>query len=191
MEQAPALLVEAEDWVRAASEPQTNSVIVSASRQNILKIEQIIEQLDVADYAKLPPPQLITVTSGDPMQLAESLNQLYDQATGSRGRKALRIVGDPASNTIIVRAEEDEFAQIKTLAAALQQEASNQGLSIHVLRLTAAPAARVASAITEAFQTKATQANQPLAPRCETRLWGSCWMSDSRTMNLRVWASIR
>ncbi len=162
-EPAPTLLVEAEVWVRAAAEPQTNSVIISASRQNIRKIEQIIEQLDVADYAKLPPPQIIPVTSGDPMKLAESLNRLYDQATGSRGRRALRIVGDSTSNTIIVRAEEDEFAQIRTLAAALQQEASNQGLSIHVLRLTAAPAARVAAAITEAFQAKASQANQPLA----------------------------
>ncbi|MHC5004042.1 MAG: secretin N-terminal domain-containing protein, partial [Planctomycetota bacterium] len=59
--EVPTVLVESEEWVRASAEPQTNSVIISASRPNVLKIEQIIEQLDVADYAKLPPPQLIRV----------------------------------------------------------------------------------------------------------------------------------
>ena len=48
-EVAPTLLVENEDWVRASAEPQTNSVIVSASRKNLAKVEEIITQLDVAD----------------------------------------------------------------------------------------------------------------------------------------------
>ena len=137
----PTVLVEAEEWVRASAEEQTNSVIVSASRQNIGKIREIVTQLDVADYAKLPPPQLIVVESGDPEHLAQSLNTLYEQDGGSRGPKALRIVGDKSSNTIIVRAEEEEFAQIRALAEALQQEASDKGLAVHVLKLQAAPPA--------------------------------------------------
>jgi len=113
--------VEAEEWVRASAEQQTNSVVVSASRQNIRKIEQIIEQLDVADYAKLPAPRLIPVVSGDPEALAESIRRLYVQQTGERGGRTLRIVGDATSNTIIVRAEEDEYAQIRALADASQR----------------------------------------------------------------------
>ncbi|MCZ6835153.1 MAG: hypothetical protein O7G85_05200, partial [Planctomycetota bacterium] len=161
--QSPTVLVEADEWVRASAEPQTNSVILSASRQNIEKIERIIVQLDVADYAKLPPPQIINVRSGDPVQLAQSLLQLYDQSENSRGRKTLRIVGDPTSNSIIVRAEMEEFTQIKALAEALQDEASTQGLTVHVLKLESAPAGRVASAIRDAYQAKARQANQPLS----------------------------
>ncbi|MCZ6850687.1 MAG: hypothetical protein O7F17_03510, partial [Planctomycetota bacterium] len=159
----PTVLVEAEEWVRASAEPLTNSLIVSASRSNIRKIEQIIEQLDVADYAKLPAPKLILVTAGSPQQLAESLTQIYEQTAGDRGRKSLRIVADAASNTIIVRAEDDEFRQIKALAEALQTEASQQGVSVHVLKLKSAPAARIASAITEAFAAKAGQAELPLS----------------------------
>ena len=161
--QSPTVLVEVDEWVRASAEPQTNSVIVSASRQNMRKIEQIIEQLDVADYAKLPPPQIINVRNGDPEQLAASLSRLYNQSTDDRGRRALRIVGDPTSNSIIVRAEAEEFAQIKALAEALQDEASTKGLSVHVLKLRAAPAGRVATAITDAYAEKARQANQPLS----------------------------
>ncbi|MHC4989962.1 MAG: secretin N-terminal domain-containing protein, partial [Planctomycetota bacterium] len=163
----PSVLVESEEWVRASAEPQTNSVIISASRQNIRKIEQIIEQLDVADYAQLPPPQLIPVAAGDPVAMAAALQQLYEQSGGDRrdgrGGRSLRIVGDQSSNTIIVRAEEEEFRQIQTLAQALQQQSSEQGLGIHVVHLTSAPARRVAEAIAGAFEAKATQANQPLS----------------------------
>ena len=165
----PTRLVGADEWVRAAAEPQTNSVIIAASRQNTHKIELIIEQLDVADFAKLPPPRLIPVLNGSPEQLAESLKQLYDQNTDGRGRKALRIVGDPTSNTVIVRAEEEEFEQIRALALALQQEASSQGLSVHVLHLASAPAARVADAIEQVYQTKAEQTNQPLSIQVDSR----------------------
>ena len=165
--ETPVLLVESEEWVRASAEPLTNSVIVSASRSNIRKIEAIVEQIDVADYAKLPPPKIIPVTTGNPLQLAESLNRLYEQTVGdrgrARGRTTLRIVGDQASNTLLVRAEDDEFLQIKALAEALQHEASVQGLSVHVLRLYSASAARVASAITDAFGAKARQAGLPLS----------------------------
>ncbi|MHC4219644.1 MAG: secretin N-terminal domain-containing protein, partial [Planctomycetota bacterium] len=165
----PTVLVEAEEWVRASAEPLTNSVIVSASRTNIRKIEQIVTQLDVADYAKLPPPQIIPVRSGSPSQLAESLRRLYEQAGDNRGRKALRIVGDDASNTIIVRAEEEDFHQIRALAEALQDEAVEQGLSVYVLKLRAAPARRVGDAIRQAFATKARQSGQPLAVQVDVQ----------------------
>ncbi len=161
--EAPTVLVQADEWVRAAAEPQTNSVIISASLQNMRKVEQILEQLDVADYAKLPPPRFIAVTTGSPAQLAESLKLLYERQDRGTGSKALRIVGDESSSTIIVRAEDDEFQQIQALAEALQQQASTQGLTVRVLQLTSAPAGRVASAIEDAFQQKARQANQPLS----------------------------
>ncbi|MHC4320002.1 MAG: secretin N-terminal domain-containing protein [Planctomycetota bacterium] len=165
----PTVLVEAEDWVRASAEPLTNSVIVSASRMNISKIEQIVTQLDVADYAKLPPPQIIPVRSGSPQQLAESLRRLYEQAGDNRGRKALRIVGDDTSNTIVVRAEAEDFRQIQALAEALQDEASEQGLSVYVLKLRATPARRVADAIRQAFSAKAQQAGQPLSVQVDVQ----------------------
>jgi type II secretion system protein D len=161
---APAVLIQAEQWVRASAETHTNSIIVSASRQNMQKIEHIVEQLDVADYASLPPPQLIPVRAGDPVQLAASLTAMYQTTNaGPQGRRSVRIVGDATSNTIIVRAEEDDFAQIQALAHALQQEASTQGLAVHVIPVKSMPAARVASSITQAFQATATQLKQPLS----------------------------
>jgi type II secretion system protein D len=161
---APTLLVESDEWVGASAETQTNSVIVSASRQNMRKIEQIIEQLDVADYATLPPPRIIPVMAGNPAQLAESLNKLYaPDGRQGEGRQSMRIVGDAALSAIIVRAEEEDFAQISALAEAMQQQSQQQGLGVHILKLTSAPAARVAAAIRDGFEATAKQTNQALS----------------------------
>ena len=159
---APPILVEAEEWVSAAAEEQTNSVVVSASRKNLGKIQQIVDQLDVADFMKMPPPRLIAVRNGSPEGIAQSLGTLY--LTGNaRGGLATRIVPDESSGTIIVRAEENEFAQIKALAEALQQEASMNGLSVHVLELASASAGRIADVVREAFSAQAEQSRSPLS----------------------------
>ena len=79
------------------------------------------------------------------------------------GGMALRIVGDRGSNAIIVRADDDEFLQIFALAEALQQTAHTNGLSVRVLPLSDAPAARVAEAVQRAFATKAKQERLPLS----------------------------
>jgi type II secretion system protein D len=159
--QAPAVLIESEEWVRAAAEEATNSVIVSASRPNIRKIQGIIAQLDVAEHATLPPPRLVPVTTGDPAKLAESITRLYEER-GERRRRVL-VVGDALSSTLIVRADEEEFRQIETLAAALQQETAAGGVSVEVIRLASAPATRVAEAVREAFTAKAARLDQPFS----------------------------
>ncbi|MDG2029601.1 MAG: secretin N-terminal domain-containing protein [Phycisphaerales bacterium] len=159
---APPILVEAEEWVSAAAEEQTNSLVVSASRKNLSKIQQIVDQLDVADFMKMPPPRLIAIRTGSPEGIADSLSTIY-LSGDARGGLATRIVPDESSGTIIVRAEENEFTQIKALADALQQEASMNGLSVHVLELASASADRIADVVREAFLAQAEQSRSPLS----------------------------
>ena len=155
------VLTQGDDFVSASAEPQTNALIVSASRRNLQKITRIVEQLDVAEFAKLPAPRIIPVASGDPEELAKALRSMY-LPDGERSPN-LRIVGDRGANAVIVRADEDDFTQIATLAAALQQEADAQGLSVRVVRLDAAPARRVAESIRGAFAAKAQQQRVPFS----------------------------
>ena len=164
--ETPTVLVSSDEWVSAAAEEVTNSVVVSANRENLEKIEQIVTQLDVADFAKLPQPRLIVVSGGSPTRLAESLSRLYEQQSGRRARRGalgVRIVPDEASGTIIVRAEEAEFDQIRALAESLQSQAATQGLAVRVLPLESAPAERVAEAIREAYAARAEQAGVALS----------------------------
>ncbi len=152
--EAPAQLVAADEWVRASAEPLTNSLIVSANRRNLSRIEAVVRELDVPDVERLPAPRLIPVTAGDPRQVAESLNRLYaEDREASRGM--LRIVGDPASGTVIVRAEDATFDQIRAVAGSLMAAGRDADLQVAVLRPEGAPAARIAEAIQAAYQVKA------------------------------------
>ncbi|MHC4809018.1 MAG: secretin N-terminal domain-containing protein [Planctomycetota bacterium] len=152
--EAPAQLVAADEWVRASAEPLTNSLIVSANRRNLARIEAVVRELDVPDVERLPAPRLIPVTAGDPRQVAESLNRLYaEDREASRGM--LRIVGDPASGTVIVRAEDATFDQIRAVAGSLMAAGRDADLQVAVLRPEGAPAARIAEAIRAAYQAKA------------------------------------
>src|SRR5262249_30243049 len=116
----------------------------------------------------------IPISGGsDPVQLAASLTQLYQQSrpgnvgTGGTAYPPVSIVGSASANSLIVRAEKEDFEQIKALAEALQHQASSNGLTVHILKLNAVPAGRVARALNEAFLAKAKQANQPLSIRVD------------------------
>ncbi|MFO0895770.1 MAG: secretin N-terminal domain-containing protein [Phycisphaerales bacterium] len=196
---APATLVPPDQWVSAAAEPRTNSIIISASRQNLKKIEDIISQLDVAEFAKLPAPRLIPVRTGSPEQLANALRQLYTDrtaragapATGrDEGGRSVRIVGDVASGVVIVRASDEEYQAILALADALQQQADSRGLAVHVLKLKQAPASRVATAVREAFAARARQANLPFSIQTDAgsnavvvAATGALWTEVEATVN--------
>ena len=159
--ETPTVLVQAEDWVRASAEPLTNSVVVSATRKTLGKIETIVAQLDVADHAGLPPARLIPVRTANPERLAESVRKLYE-TPAREGRINLRIVGDVESSTLIVRAPEEDFLQISALAKALEEHGDDGGMGVYVIRLKDAPAARVADAIRSTFATRAKTLNAPL-----------------------------
>ncbi|HAW96761.1 MAG TPA: hypothetical protein DCX60_10830, partial [Phycisphaerales bacterium] len=159
---APTILVEAEEWVSAAAEEQTNTIVVSASRKNLDKIKGIVAQLDVADFMKLPPPRLIPVISGSPDQLAASLRELY-AAGENRSGVTTRIIADDPSGTVIVRADDQEYAQILALAEAIQQNAGSYGLSVHVLALENADAGNIVDTIRSAFSAQAERTRSPLS----------------------------
>ena len=162
----PTVLMQGSEWVSASAEPKTNALVISASRRNLLKIERIVGQLDVAEFANLAAPRIIPVSGGDPELLAASLRSMY--LTEGERSPTLRIVGDRSANAVIVRADETDFVQIRTLALALQQEADEQGLSVRVLRLDSAPAARVAESIKAAFAAKAGRERVPFSLEVDT-----------------------
>ncbi len=162
----PTTLVRNEDWVSAAADAGTNALVVSASKVNLARIEGIVREIDIADFDRLPAPRLIPVRFGNPEQLAQAIDRIYappSNAPRDAQRSRLRIVADASSNALIVRAPDDEFSQILAIADALQQQATEQGLGVHLLPMKQASAARVAQAIREAFSARAEQAKLPFS----------------------------
>ncbi len=157
-----------EEIVSASADEYSNNLVIAASPANMRKIESIVAQLDQPDFSQLPPPRLITVRYGNPEQLARSIERVYGPSRESGRDRGLRIVGDATSNALIIRASDEDFAQISAIAEALQQQATEQGLQVHLLKLTNAPASRVAAAIRDAFQQRARQAGLSLSIQIDT-----------------------
>ncbi len=156
-----AVLMPSEDWVSASAEPKTNAIIVSANRRNLSKIERIVAEIDVAEFADLGAPRIIPVRNGDPESLADSLRAVYVADGDGAGR--LRIFGDREANAVVIRADDAQYEEIATLAEALQQEAGNQGLAVRVISLESAPAKRIADSVRAAFAATARQQRVPFS----------------------------
>jgi len=152
MRQAPAYLVKGESWISAVADAGTNSVIVSASRKNLGKIEAIVQQLDAEQTADLPAPRLIPVLQGhSPTQIAAALRTVFAPADGQpRGIHSPRIVPDETAGTIIIRADDRDYQDMAALAATLQgmrPEASGSLFMVELKHLSADAAAQTVNGL--------------------------------------------
>lgn len=161
----PPVLVDAAETPSVSAEVHTNSLIVFAGNKDLERIEAIVAQLDVPDFAKLPPVHLIPLEAGRASSIASAIRDLFIGPAGARqaSRRSVAIIGDDSCNCLIVRADEAEFSQIKTLAGSLQQNASSAVALPKVLAVRNVPAARLQQTIRATFQPAAQQLNEPLA----------------------------
>lgn len=166
----PRVLVDNKDIVTVSAELQTNSLVVSAGREDLERIRAVVSKLDVPDSARLPEARLIPLRIGPASAIATSLRQTFTDREGGAGARGplggprqVVIVGEDRSNTLIVRAEESAFAQIKAMAETLQQEGDKSRAQVRVLKLGNAPAARVANAVRGTFTNVAREGNEAFA----------------------------
>jgi len=173
--QVPALLVDSDEVISVSAEPLTNSLVVSASRKELERIRAIVAQIDVPGFANLPAPQVIPLRIGKASEVARSVQQMYELSEpgrsggGGRGLRSVSVVGDDASNALIVRADEQQFAQIKALADVLQQTGESAQVTVRVIRLHSQPASRLAQTVLRTFQASAQQRREPLAVEADRR----------------------
>jgi len=170
---APPVLINADDVVSVSPEPLTNSIVVSAGKRNMERIRAIVTRLDVPDFARLPEPRVVPLKAGRASELAASLRQMYELSESGRGQgrspRSVVIVGDDASNALIIRAEEPELARILALASAIQQEGMLARVQVRVMPLHRQPAARLAQTVLRTFAASAQQNKEPLAVEADRR----------------------
>lgn len=170
----PSLLVPGDEIVSVSAEPLTNSLVITAGRRNLDRIKALIARLDVPEFANLPDPRVLPLKTGKASELANSLRQMYEQSfdgrpAGRRGLRSVAIVADDASNALIVRADDEEFAQIKALADAIQQEGMLARVQVRVLQLHRQSSVRLATTIQRTFAAGAQQNKEPLAVEAERK----------------------
>ncbi len=155
----PDVLVEQEEIVSVSAEPLTNTLIVSATKRDLDRVKAIVDRIDVPEFAALEPPRVIALSSGalEASAIAQALRTMYQTGEdGNRGQRGgVRIVGDDEADVLIVRAEDDVFEQIRTLAFSLAESGTSGAVRPRVLAVVGQPAARLRETIAPAFQTAA------------------------------------
>lgn len=164
----PTLLVDAEGVPFVSAEPQTNSLIVSASRRDLERIRDIIAQLDVAEFARLEAPRVIPLKAGRPSAVAANIRELYlNQRQGTQARpggpRSVVIIGDDTSGALIVRADDEQFEQIRTIAATLESQGEAGRALPTVIRLRSVAAGRLRETLVRTFTPVAQQMGEPLS----------------------------
>jgi type II secretory pathway component GspD/PulD (secretin) len=146
--------------VRVEPESATNSLLISAAPGDWETIKQILDQIE-----KSVVPQTISATRLIPLKfakatsLAETLNQIYGQASRARGGSAaygrgqvaggapqvpVTIVADERSNTLVVSAAEDDQKAIGDMVAKMDVQGADSAEQIRIIRLKAGDAVKIA-----------------------------------------------
>jgi len=159
---APPVLIDAAGVPSVSAEAQTNSLIVSAGRKELERIERIVEQLDLPEFVKLPQPVVIPIERGRASAIASSISQMFASISGSNGPRSARIFGDDISNTLVVRADEDDLIQIWSLVRELQSQ-SEVAIAPRLIRLQTIPATRLRQLVQTAFAPVAQRMGEPFS----------------------------
>lgn len=161
---APPVLIAPEDTPSVSAEIQTNALVVFASRDDIERIRALVEQIDVPGFARLPAAHVIPISGAKAADIAAAVREMY---VGTRGRNAasnrsVMVWGDPSTNTVLVRASDEEYLAIAAFIQSLQAEGTSTRSTPHILRLAAAPAVRIRDTLRSTFAPIAQQRGESL-----------------------------
>lgn len=169
--------VEMRGQVKITADPRTNSLVVSASKERIELIRELVKKLD-KDVSPDVKVKIFQLKNADATAVAEELNQIFEQPQGSpeisrqarmpwdwsyrqpkqptgraglAGLKENNVVPDVRTNSLIVTAREENMAAFEQLITTIDRERSISEVT-RVYRLVHAKASDLADTLTSLFQ---------------------------------------
>lgn len=133
---------------------QDNTLAISAPADQIEEIEQMIKQLDVP-AAATRKTEFVKLEFANAEQTAKALEVFYGRyapEAASPAARAVTIVPDPSSNSLVISAEEKEWSGIRSLLTKLDSKEYDATQQLSVIALKHADAAGVARALNEGFR---------------------------------------
>ncbi|MCD6303786.1 MAG: hypothetical protein J7M21_02350, partial [Planctomycetes bacterium] len=173
----PALA--AREKVAIVVDVRTNSLIISASRENFAVLEEIIRKIDESgDFSVFSDMRLYTLKNADAVELAPTLQKLFDakrqaeiEAGGSGRSLAVSIIPDGRTNTLLVAGSRESFAALEGMLKRLDGEQIVPATAFRVFKLQHATAAAIQPTLQRLFDQRATrgQTKQPVTVVADAR----------------------
>ncbi len=131
-----------------------NTLIVAGTSDQIGEIEKILAELDTPSSTKRQT-EFMPLKYADAEAAREALRVFYGRYAPEAitpGALNVSIVADPATNSLVISADETEWAGIRALLAKLDAEEYDASRRLEVLALKHADAQSVATALQQAFE---------------------------------------
>ena len=147
------------------SDVRTNTIIITGRSEHLQLVSKIIDELDRPATALKFPLKFITLEHTDATSIGDIITQLFDQrfqaaeaieaGNAALERERVFLMVDVRSNSLIVSASEENFAEITTIATQLDTKPAKLFDQIRLVHCTRLDADDLKEKIDELWQRKA------------------------------------
>jgi len=151
--------------IGVASDVRTNTLIVSGRPEQLALIEDVIGQLDQPATSVKFPLRLFQLEYSDATQVGKIVTELFDQRLesakamgaekGALEREKVFLSTDLRSNSMIISASEENYAEIVSMARQLDTKPAKLFDQIRIIRMERLSAADLKTKIEELWKRKA------------------------------------
>lgn len=128
-------------------------LVVRAEPELLAEVRDLAEQLDRSTVEGAPIRTIKLETADAPLVAQAIQTFMRDRAQsagrGRRGQTRVNVVGERRSGTLIVSASDEDFAQVRELASALDTPAAARDLRVEIVRVVNSRAKDLNTAITD------------------------------------------
>jgi len=139
------------DQVSAVSEYTSNSLIVSASPENLKRVEALIAQIDNAETSQLDV-HVVEIKHADAASVAQTLTEIFVRSAAKQvGNQAppITISAVAGSRALLIKCKGEDFARIEETIKELDTEVVGTGGEVRVVTLLYGDAAEINTAMQE------------------------------------------
>src|SRR6185503_1251889 len=145
--------------VSVGADDRNSMVIVSGEAKDLQAAAVIIEQMDATGATEQRQMRIIPLKSGIASDVSTKLRQVYtDQlkGQGKTGAPDALIIGDDASNRLIITASESHMKLIEEIVKQFEQGGEGAGRQVRIITVEKQSASSVAAMISQLFYRRIT-----------------------------------
>ena len=152
-----------EDIVTVTALPDTNAVVVAASKERMEEVAHLIEELDKVEIAPQLEFRIFPLANAQPTKIMPLLNQMLTQVKQMRPDEPINVQADERTRSVIVTARGPMFEQIEKIIKTLDKPPAYAENEVLIIPLKKADATRLAAVLNEMLQPSATNQVTPEA----------------------------
>jgi len=123
--------------------PGNNTIVVTDYAENLSRVAQLIEGIDTPSAIDT---DVVPIQNGIAVDIAQMVSDLLENQGGDQTQK-INVIGDPRSNSIIIRAGSPERTELARNLIYKLDNAQNNPSNLHVVYLRNAQAGKLAQAL--------------------------------------------